>query len=110
MLRQMKFVAVALAALWVAEPALAQYNQPRPRANMPNLQLKRIPQQQVRPRLPAPGVNIQPSEAAAIAQSMFPDAIVVKVRLRPDGIYAVTLRTDNSVERVMVSGEDGSVL
>lgn len=56
------------------------------------------------------GANISPSQAAAIAQGQMPGSKVVGVKLLPSGNYAVTLKTDSSVARVMVSGDDGSVL
>jgi uncharacterized membrane protein YkoI len=52
---------------------------------------------------------IPPSEAAAIAQDTVPGAKVLKVKLLPSGVYAVTLRVKGSVIRVMVSSEDGSI-
>jgi uncharacterized membrane protein YkoI len=68
-------------------------------------------------RLPSDGfelvqeyeARIAPSEAAAIAQDAVPGAKVLRVRLLPSGVYAVTLRAKGSVIRVMVSAEDGSI-
>jgi hypothetical protein len=54
-------------------------------------------------------VAIAPSEAASITQSAVPGAKVVGVKLLPNGFYAVTLRGQGSVMRVMVSAIDGSV-
>ncbi len=54
-------------------------------------------------------VRIEPSEAAAIAQDAVPGSMVLKVRLLSSGVYAVTLKSNGSVVRVMVSAEDGSI-
>lgn len=107
MILRLKFVGLLLAALFVAEPALAQN---KPRFTVPNLILKQRPPATIEPPLGTLGVAIKPSQAAAIALSLYPDAKVVKVKLRSDGVYAVTLRTDSSVEKVFVSAEDGSIL
>jgi hypothetical protein len=107
MVKRLKFIGILLAVLLVAEPALAQY---KPRVNAPRILLKRQLPNIVKPPLASLGMNIKPSQAAAIALSVYPDAKVVKVKLRADGVYAVTLRTDSSVEKVFVSGEDGSIL
>ncbi len=105
MLRSLKFVAIALATLLVAEPAIAQY-QP---TNRP-LILRKLAPQVVKPNLSLlPEVRIQPSQAAAIAQAQVPYSKVVKVRLLPRGDYAVTLVADGNVTRVIVDGQDGSV-
>lgn len=106
MLRGLKFAAIALATLIVAEPAVAQFK-PNNRVTLPYL--RKIVPPVVRPSLPLLMLAIQPSEAAAIAQAQWPGSKVVKVKLRGD-IYAVTLRTDNSLVRVLVSGQDGSIL
>ncbi len=54
-------------------------------------------------------VGIPPSEAAAIAKSIVPGAKVVKVKLLPSGVYAVTLKAKGSVTRVLISADDGSI-
>ncbi len=53
--------------------------------------------------------RIAPSEAAAIAQDTMPGSKVLKVKLLSSGVYAVTLKVQGSVVRVMVSAEDGSI-
>lgn len=53
--------------------------------------------------------RVAPSEAAAIAQDAMPGSTVLRVRLLPSGVYAVTLRVKGSVIRVMVSADDGSI-
>jgi hypothetical protein len=54
-------------------------------------------------------VSLAPSEAADIAQNSIPGSEVLKVKLLPSGVYAVTLKADGSVLRVMVSAEDGAI-
>ena len=105
MFKALKFVAIALATLLVAEPAVAQF---KPRN--PGLILRRLAPRIVRPPLPLLQLAIQPSEAAAIAQGQYPGSKVVKVKLLPGGVYAVTLVTEGSVSRVMVDGQDGSIM
>ena len=100
-------MAIALATLLVTGPAFAQY---QPNFRPPALMLKRIMPPINRPPLPLLYLPIKPSQAAAIAQAQFPNSMVVKVKLLPGGVYAVTLRTDTSVERVMVNGQDGSIM
>ncbi len=51
---------------------------------------------------------VQPSEAASIAKSLVPGARVLKVNLLPSGVYAVTLRGDGKLTRVMVDGHTGA--
>ncbi len=105
MVNRLKFAAIALATLLVAEPAIAQY-QPTIRPQI----LRKLAPQVVKPNLSLlPEVRIQPSQAAAIAQAQIPYSKVVKVRLLPRGDYAVTLVADGNVTRVIVDGQDGSV-
>lgn len=54
-------------------------------------------------------VRVAPSEAASIARAAVPGAKVLKVQLLPSGVYAVTLKVQGSVVRVMVSATDGSI-
>jgi hypothetical protein len=107
-LKAWKFAAVLLVTLVVSEPALAQ-NTPGFRLRIPNNPvIRRVLPPTIKPPLPLLGVKIRPSQAAAIAQGQVPNSTVVGVKLLPSGTYAVTLRTETSVERVMVNGEDGS--
>ncbi len=108
MFKAMKIGAFLLAAWLVAEPAFAQYNRPNVRVR-PNIIRKNLPPPMVKPPLRQLEMAITPSEAAAIAQGQYPGSKVVKVRLRGD-IYAVTLVNDSSVVRIMVSGQDGSIM
>ena len=105
MFRGLTFVAIALAALLVAGPAVAQY-QPNNRA--PFI-LRNLAPPAMEPNLSGlPEVRIRPSQAAAIAQAQVPYSKVIKLRLLPSGIYAVTLKADGNVTKVFVNGEDGS--
>jgi|RhiMetdeSRZDD1v2_1073273.scaffolds.fasta_scaffold436734_3 hypothetical protein len=104
MFRGLKFVAIALAALFVVEPAIAQY---KPRAP---IILRRLAPPVIKPNLSLlPDVRIKPSQAAAIAQAQVPYSKVIKLRLLPRGDYAVTLVAEGNVTRVFVNGQDGSV-
>jgi uncharacterized membrane protein YkoI len=105
MFRGLKFAAIALATLLVAEPAIAQYQPNR----APTI-LRRLAPPNIKPNLSLlPEVRIAPSQAAAIAQAQVPYSKVIKVRLLPRGDYAVTLVADGNVTRVIVDGQDGSV-
>ena len=107
MLQGLKFAAIALLTLLVAEPAFAQVRstfQPSRISNINKVQFNTI-----RPVPPLLGVRIRPSQAAAIAQGLVANSKVVGVKLLPSGSYAVTLRTDTYVTRVIVNGQDGSI-
>ena len=105
MLRSLKFVAIALATLLVAEPAVAQYQS----NNRPPIILRKLVPPVIKPNLSLlPEVRIRPSQAAAIAQAQVPYSKVVKVRLLPRGDYAVTLVADGNVTKIFVNGQDGS--
>lgn len=52
---------------------------------------------------------IQPSEAANIALDANPDSKVLNVKLLPNGVYAVTLKSGGSVSRVMVDATSGTI-
>lgn len=56
------------------------------------------------------GVIIRPREAARIAKNATPGYRVLKVKLLPSGIYAVTLRGEGRLTRVMVDGRSGEIL
>ena len=55
------------------------------------------------------GVSISESEAADIAQSAMPGAKVLKVKLLPSGVYAVTLKEGGNVTRVNVNASTGAI-
>ena len=105
MFRSLKFVAIALVTLFVAEPAVAQFK-PNVRVTLPYL--KKIVPPVVRPPLRLLRLPISPSEAAAIVQGYYPDFRVLKVKQKGE-LYYVTVADDNSVMRVVVSGLDGSL-
>ena len=105
MFRSLKFAAIALATMFVVEPAIAQY-QTNNRA--PGI-LRKLAPPVVRPNLSnLPDVLIEPSQAAAIAQAQVPNSKVLKLKLLPRGDYAVTLLADGNVTKVFVNGQDGS--
>jgi transglutaminase-like putative cysteine protease len=107
MLRTLKLMAVALAMVCVAEPAIAQF---KPGNRAPIILLRKRVPPYINPNLNLlPELGISPSQAAAIAKADYPGSKVLKVKLRGD-VYAVTLRTDSSVVKVFISGVDGSVL
>ena len=105
MFRRLKFAAIALATLLVAEPAIAQYQPNR----APTI-LRKLAPQVIKPNLNLlPEARIAPSQAAAIAQAEFPGSKVLKVRPRR-GVYDVTLVVDGNVIRVRVDWNNGSIL
>ena len=106
MFRSLKFAAIALATLLVAQPAIAQY-QTNNRA--PTI-LRRLAPPVIKPNLNLlPEARIAPSQAAAIAQANYPGSKVLKVRPRR-GVYDVTLVVGGNVIRVRVDWNDGSLL
>ena len=105
MFRGLKFVAIALVALFVAEPAVAQFK-PNVRVTLPYLR-KACPQSSSR-HCQCAEVADHPSEAAAIAQGQYPGSKVLKVKLKGEA-YSVVLVNDSNVVRVTVSGLDGSL-
>ena len=107
MLRTLKFLAIALAMVFVAEPAIAQF---KPGNRAPIILLRKKVPPYVNPNLNSlPEMGISPSQAAAIAKADYPGSKVLKVRPR-GGIYVVTLVVDGSVIRVRVDGANGSIL
>jgi hypothetical protein len=107
MLRTLKFVAIALAMIFVAEPAIAQF---KPINRTPYILLRKNPPRFVEPNLnQLPEARISPSQAAAIAKADYPGSKVLKVKLRGD-IYVVTLVVEGNVMRVSVDGTNGSIL
>jgi uncharacterized membrane protein YkoI len=52
---------------------------------------------------------ITEADAADIAQSQYPGARVLMVRLLPSGVYAVTLKEGGKVYRVRVSAKNGAI-
>ncbi len=54
--------------------------------------------------------GISEGQAADIAQSTQPGAKVIKVKLLPSGVYAVTLKEGGNVTRVMVDANSGAIM
>lgn len=52
---------------------------------------------------------ISEADAADIAQAQYPGAKVLKVRLLPSGVYAVTLKEGGNVSRVRVNAQTGAI-
>jgi uncharacterized membrane protein YkoI len=52
---------------------------------------------------------VSESDAADIAQQEYPGARVLRVRLLPSGVYAVTLKEGGRVYRVRVNARTGAV-
>jgi uncharacterized membrane protein YkoI len=52
---------------------------------------------------------VSEADAADIAQSQFPGAKVLKVRLLPSGVYAVTLKEGGNVSKVRVDARTGAI-
>ena len=105
MFRGLRYVAVALAILFIADPAMAQL---KPGNRFPGVILRRNLPQPIQPNFPLL-MPVTPSQAAAIAQSQVPGSRVVKVKLRGD-VYAVRLSTAGSVMVILVSALDGTLL
>jgi hypothetical protein len=105
MFRGLKFVAIALVALFVAEPAVAQFK-PNVRVTLPYL--RKVVPPIVKPQLRnVMKLPVSPSEAAAIALGPYPGFKVLKVKQKGE-LYYVTVADDSNVMRVVVSGLDGS--
>lgn len=103
MFKAFTIAAVAACLLLSAAPVEAQYV----RGNV-RIQPVRPALRQFKPPL-RNLFRIKPSQAAAIALGANPGAKVVGVKLLPSGVYAVTLRDDYNVMRVMVDGNSGAV-
>jgi uncharacterized lipoprotein len=52
---------------------------------------------------------VSAADAADIARSSIPGSKVLKVKLLPSGVYAVTLKDGDNVSRVMVDATTGSI-
>ncbi|MGE4252486.1 MAG: hypothetical protein AB7F09_24065 [Parvibaculaceae bacterium] len=111
MRRALTIVAVMAMMLAAGEPAMAQ---------TPNLQIQ--PRMQVQPKLQMPKLVpkiqapnrppnmplIKPSQALIIAQRLVPNSKGIGVKLLPGGNYAVTLRRNNQLQRVIIDGDTGA--
>jgi uncharacterized membrane protein YkoI len=54
--------------------------------------------------------GISAADAADIASQAYPGYRVIKVKYLNSGVYAVTLKANGNVERVMVRASDGAIL
>jgi hypothetical protein len=98
-------VALMLAA---GEPAMAQTpNQPRIQVQ-PKLQMPKLVPRIQAPNRPPNMPLIKPSQALIIAQRLLPNSKGIGVKLLPGGNYAVTLRQDDKVQRVIIDGDTGA--
>jgi uncharacterized lipoprotein len=52
---------------------------------------------------------VSAADAADIARNSIPGSKVLKVKLLPSGVYAVTLKDGDNVSRVMVDATTGSI-
>jgi uncharacterized membrane protein YkoI len=103
-MRRGVFAAMLLAALMAAGmPVEAQV---KLRIPPPQLQVQKPPQVSKPPQLPI--LVIKPSQALSIASRMVPNAKPVGVKLLNNNTYAVTLRQNNVVTRVIVDAETGA--
>jgi uncharacterized membrane protein YkoI len=93
-----KFGLIVLVAFGLAGPALAK---PVVRGQLEADRLIVLAQSR--------DVAISPAEAADIAEQALPGFRALKVKLLPSGVYAVTLKADGEVQRVMVDAETGAV-
>ena len=85
-------------------------------AQTPNLQMQVQPQLQPKsePGTEAPGGGshlplIKPGQALIIAQRLVPNSKGIGVKLLPGGDYAVTLRRENQLQRVIIDGDTGAL-
>jgi hypothetical protein len=77
-----------------------------------DLAMAQTPNPQPRTQAPSPPPNmplIKPSQAVKIALSMMPNSKAVAVKLLPGGNYAVTLRRNSRLERVIINGDTGDL-
>lgn len=89
-------------------PNLQIQMQVQPRIQIqPNFQPKILPK--IQPLNRAPNLPlIKPSQALIIAQRMVPNSKGIDVKLLPGGNYAVTLRRNNQLQRVIIDGDTGA--
>jgi uncharacterized membrane protein YkoI len=109
MMRRALAIAASVAVMLAAgEPAMTQTpnSQPQPKMQIqPNIQVQpRIQQPSRPPNLPL----IKPSQALIIALRAVPNSKAVGVKLLPEGNYAVTLKRNNQVQRVIIDGDTGA--
>jgi hypothetical protein len=64
----------------------------------------------VQPPIRSPNLTlIKPSQAINIAQRFVPNSKAVGVKLLPGGNYAVTLKRNKDVQRLIIDGQSGEV-
>jgi hypothetical protein len=102
-MRRALVIAASVAMMVAAgDPAMTQ---------TPDLQLQ--PKLQTQPRIQQPGRSpnlplIKPSQALIIALRVIPNSKAVGVKLLPGGNYAVTLKRNNQLQRVIIDGDTGA--
>lgn len=104
------FVIAASVAMMLAagDPAQSQTQELQPQ---PDLQIQ--PKFQIQPRAQQPSRPpdmplIKPSQALIIAMRVVPNSKAVGVKLLPGGNYAVTLKRNNQLQRVIIDGDTGA--
>ena len=73
----------------------------------PKFQLPKIAPRVQAPNRPPSLPLIKPSQALIIAQRLMPNSKGIGVKLLPGGNYAVTLRRNNTLRRVIIDGDTG---
>ena len=73
----------------------------------PKFQLPKIAPRIQAPNRPPSLPLIKPSQALIIAQRLMPNSKGIGVKLLPSGNYAVTLRRNNTLRRVIIDGDTG---
>jgi hypothetical protein len=110
MMRRVLAIAVTVAMMLAAGvPAMAQTLNVQ---MQPKLQMQVTPK--IQPRIQSPNRPlilplIKPSQALIIAQRLLPNSKAVGVRLLPGGNYAVTLKRNKDVRRLIIDGQSGEV-
>jgi len=99
------FAAMFIAALAAAGMPVAA--QVKLKILPPVLQLQKTPKIARPPQMP--NLAIPPSQALSIASRTVPNAKPVGVKLLNNNTYAVTLRQNNVVTRVIVDAQTGAV-
>jgi hypothetical protein len=104
-MRRALAIAVSAAMMLAAgDPAMAQTPKPQLKLQVqPNI----LPRNQA-PRRPPNLPLIKPGQALIIAQRMVPNSKALGVKLLPGGNYAVTLRRNNQLQRVIIDGDTGA--
>ena len=101
-------VALMLAAGELALSQTPNMQMPQRIQVQPKFQLpKLVPRVQAPKRAPSLPL-IKPSQALIIAQRLVPNSKGIGVKLLPSGNYAVTLRRNNSLQRVIIDGDTGA--